>query len=34
LRGDTLNIVGVKSGPMIERYPTAEQLYLEGDVRR
>lgn len=32
LRGDTLNFLGKKLGPVVERYPTAEELYLQSDV--
>jgi len=31
LRRDTLNMVGVKAGPVVSRYPTEHELYLAAD---
>jgi SAM-dependent methyltransferase len=32
LRRDTLNMIGIKTGPVVDRYPTAHELYLASDA--
>jgi len=31
-RGDTLNIVGSKSGGILDRYPLSNELYIQSDI--